>query len=84
MEPLKEVCVVRDGPSGDPGYLYKVANGVSYSMHHRRNLDALIVTDVIFRPRCIFGGVTSMLRGNFATTEVARQCRGVCSTSEVS
>ncbi|MCJ0976000.1 hypothetical protein KXR63_15285 [Stutzerimonas chloritidismutans] len=48
MEPLKEVCVVRDGPSGDPGYLYKVANGVSYSMHHRRNLEALIVTDVIF------------------------------------
>ncbi|AYW41105.1 hypothetical protein ACIGKL_16340 [Pseudomonas sp. NPDC077186] len=48
MEPLKEICIVRDGPTGDPGYLYKVANGVSYSMHHRRNLEALIVTDVIF------------------------------------
>ncbi|BGE66909.1 TPA: hypothetical protein MXV65_002437 [Pseudomonas aeruginosa] len=48
MEPLEEVCIVRDGPAGDPGYLYKVANGVSYSMHHRRNLEALIVTDVIF------------------------------------
>ncbi|AYK23495.1 MULTISPECIES: hypothetical protein [Pseudomonadaceae] len=48
MEPLKEICIVRDGPAGDPGYLYKVADGVSYSMHHRKNLEALIVTDVIF------------------------------------
>lgn len=48
MEPLKEVCVVRDGPNGEPGYLYKVANDVSYSMHYRGNLEALIVTDVIF------------------------------------
>jgi len=36
MEPLKEICIVRDGPAGDPGYLYKVADGVSYSMHHRK------------------------------------------------
>lgn len=48
MEPLDEVCVVRDGPNGDPGYLYKVANGASYSTHHRQNREVLVVTDVIF------------------------------------
>ncbi|MCY1555595.1 hypothetical protein D9M68_922710 [compost metagenome] len=48
MAPLKEVRIVRDGPNGNSGYLYKVANVVSYSMHYRRNLEALIVTDVVF------------------------------------
>lgn len=48
MEPLEEVCVVRDGPDGNPGYLYKVANGVSYSMHCSDNRDSLVETNVVF------------------------------------
>lgn len=48
MEPLEEVCVVRDGPEGDPGYLYKVANGASYSMHPSNHKESLTVVNVIF------------------------------------
>lgn len=48
MEPLEEICVVRDGPDGIPGYLYKVANGVSYSMHCSSNRESLVETNVVF------------------------------------
>ena len=48
MEPLDEVCVVRDGPDGDPGYLYKVASGASYSMHPSNHKESLIVINLIF------------------------------------
>jgi hypothetical protein len=48
MEPLEEICVVRDGPDGVPGYLYKVANGVSYSMHCSSNRESLVETNVVF------------------------------------
>ncbi|AKF99465.1 hypothetical protein AAER22_18665 [Pseudomonas aeruginosa] len=47
MEPLKEVCVVKD-KAGVTGLLFKVENDVRYSLHPTRDLDNLLVIKVLF------------------------------------
>lgn len=55
MEPLEEICVVKDRRDGVPGHLYKVANGVSYSMHCSNDRESLIETEVVFSAAMLLG-----------------------------
>lgn len=47
MEPLQEVCVVQD-EAGVAGLLFKVENDVRYSLHPTRDLEKLLVINVLF------------------------------------
>jgi hypothetical protein len=47
MEPLLEVCVVQD-KAGVAGLLFKVENDVRYSLHPTRDLEKLLVINVLF------------------------------------
>ncbi|EPY8494396.1 hypothetical protein ACXG98_002692 [Pseudomonas aeruginosa] len=47
VEPLKEVCVVKD-KAGERGLLFKVENDIRYSLHPARDPDDLLVIKVLF------------------------------------
>jgi hypothetical protein len=48
MEPLIGLSVAEDSATKMEGYIYKVAGGVCYSLHHMAGLDNLNVTELIF------------------------------------
>ncbi|RPM29675.1 hypothetical protein [Pseudomonas aeruginosa] len=47
MEPLQEVCLMQDS-SGELGLLFKVENGVRYSLHPWRDVESLLLVKVLF------------------------------------
>ncbi|MEK2612335.1 hypothetical protein WLF18_24930, partial [Pseudomonas shirazensis] len=48
MEPLKEVSIAEDASTAMEGYMYEVARGARYSIHHEHPYDNLSVTEIIF------------------------------------
>ncbi|PKM23667.1 MAG: hypothetical protein CVV09_17845 [Gammaproteobacteria bacterium HGW-Gammaproteobacteria-13] len=48
MEPLAEVSIAEDEKSNQPGYVYRVISGASYSAHPESGRGTLRTTEVIF------------------------------------